>query len=212
MIELKVIEGEHTLTCPSCSTVRMAVTTTEASVPGDGYFLTDGDTIGGLYEALVSAGLENALPKGDLTAWDKVNYDYTLLVGDCSACGDEYYVIEASLMDDRVAVDFYFVNAYFYRNLPIAEPTYQLATFEDKSWLVTRHETELGTCLTHQFGPFGLFGKTMKGPFGVSACAGGKTQWDFARDFLLKIWPDLKQLARDVNDAARLQQEGQHDV
>lgn len=168
MIQLKKIEQDHLLKCPNCGHARLAATFNTLEVPGGGYFLSDGDTIFGLYEDLIEAGLITKPKDGE-----NHNFDYALLVGDCTSCESEYYALQVSMIDDSVVVD---------------------------EELVQRHDTNKGVCLTHMFGPFDLGGKTMKGVFGVAACSSGDLDtWEQGRKFLFQLWPQLKALAVEVN-------------
>lgn len=202
MIELVKIELEHKLNCPNCGQPRLVAKPKSVNVPGGGYFLSDGDTIFGLYQKLVDAGFEKAIDVIAPNAWDTVNYDYDLLVGECPFCGEEYFVLQVSMIDDAVEVDREFVESYFRENAPVPPPTNFVATLAEQNlqWLVHRHDTSKGVSLTHVIGPFGLEGKTMKGPYGVSACASGDLDtWRAAREFVFGLWPHLKTLARSVN-------------
>ena len=197
-IELKPIVGEHTRACPCCSAPLMQVTTqTEKLVTGSTW-LTDGDTIFGLYGKLVEAGLEKVVETND--DWYRQHYDFMLWVGSCPSCDQEFCVIEVSMVDDRVAVEPWFVDAYFHLNQKIPDPSFCLASQADEQWLVTRHETDLGICLVHSFGPFKVEDETLIGPNGVSLCSGGSTTSDHAASFLFEKWPSLKALARTVNE------------
>ncbi|MDH1557057.1 hypothetical protein N5E86_21640 [Stutzerimonas stutzeri] len=197
MIQLKKIEQDHLLKCPNCGHARLAATFNTLEVPGGGYFLSDGDTIFGLYEDLIEAGLITKPKDGE-----NHNFDYALLVGDCTSCESEYYALQVSMIDDSVVVDEEFVHGYFYEARPIPASTNYVATLAepDMQWLVQRHDTNKGVCLTHMFGPFDLGGKTMKGVFGVAACSSGDLDtWEQGRKFLFQLWPQLKALAVEVN-------------
>lgn len=199
-IELKPIEVEYCRTCPSCLEPLLRVTTQKEEVVTEDGWISDGDTIFGLYGKLVEAGLENEVDTSDHNVWYYQNYDYMLWVGHCPSCENEFFVIDASMIDDRVAVNPWFVESYFHQNLEIPDPTYGLANQGGEQWLVTRHETEMGVCLTHSFGPFAIKDDTLIGPNGVSLCSGELASVDHAATLLLKKWPALKTLARAVND------------
>lgn len=198
-IQLKPIEGEHCRSCPSCQTPLLRVTADDDQLVNNAPWITDGDTIFGLYDKLVEAGLEKSVDTSNHQVWYYQNYDYMLWAGHCHHCKKKFCVIEVSLIDNRVAVNPWFVESYFHRNLEIPAPSYCLAIQGNEQWLVTRHETKFGVCLTHSFGPFGTDEESLFGPNGVSLCSGVSTLSDRAASLLLDKWVALKALARSVN-------------
>lgn len=201
MIQLSSIEHEHRLNCPYCDTPRLLVKPMSVEVPGGGVWLSDGDTIGGLYAQLVEAGLEKALDLDDPGVWHTVHYDYMLSVGECPTCDGEYYVIEVKMIDDAASVDEIFVESYFRNNIPIPPATNFVATLprRDLKWIAIRHDTPNGVCIEHVFGLFALNGMSMKGPYGVAGCSSGDPKiWDAARQFVFSLWPHFKVLARNI--------------
>lgn len=203
-IRLVHIDGEHSINCPECGQPRLLVTKNAVKVPRGRTWLSDGDTIFGLYNDLVAADLEQPVASDDPNAWDKENYDYKLMVGECPKCHEEYFVLIVNMIDPAVEVDTRFVESYFRRNCPIPEPTNLIGQMPELNleWLVSRHDTDRGVALEHIFGPFSLDGKTMKGPYGVAACSSGDMDsWVFGRKFLFELWPQLKALAVEINAA-----------
>lgn len=201
MIQLIEIEQEHRLNCPNCRHTRLIAKTKSVYVPGGGCWLSDGDTIFGLYQDLVDAGLEKEVDERD-----SVNYHYALLVGECPSCAEEYFVVETSMIDDAAEVDYKFVESYFLGNTPVPPPTNFVATLAERGleWLVHRHDTSKGVSLTHVIGPFGVVGQAMKGPYGVAACSSGDLDaWQVGRELLFELWPQLKSLAGTVNGKRR---------
>ncbi|EPG9355248.1 hypothetical protein ACKU3Z_030080 [Pseudomonas aeruginosa] len=208
-IELKPVEGEVHLNCPDCQSPRLTVTASSRSVPGGGYWLDDGDSVPDLEGVLQAKGYEQQPWNIQASKGRISNYDYELAVGTCPHCDSEYYVLSAKLIDDAVSVDEEFVQRYFFDNLPVAEPTNWIAKHAGKNlqWHVQRHETPVGVAAAHTFGPFSLRGATLKGIHGVAGCAGGpegRKHWEWSRDFLADIWPDLKALALAINSSARV--------
>lgn len=198
-IQLKPIEGKLYRSCPSCQEPLLWVTTGNEQLVDNARWVTDGDTIFGLYEKLVEAGREKSIDTSNHQVWYYQNYDYMLWAGHCHHCEKEFCVIEASLIDDRVAVNPWFVESYFHLNLEIPSPSYCLAVQGSEQWIVTRHETKLGVCLTHSFGPFSTDEASIFGPNGVPLCSGTSTLSDRAGSLLLEKWTALKELARAVN-------------
>jgi len=198
-IQLIKIEHEHRLNCPNCGHTRLVAKTKSSEVPGGGCWLSDGDTIFGLYDDLVKAGFEKSV-----TSWDDASYIYFLLVGTCPACHKEYVVLQVSMIDAEV--DNEFVESYFRENAPVPPPTNYVANLAERNleWLIERHDTAKGVALTHIIGPFALKnGKTMKGQYGVSACSSGDFDtWQAGRELVFGLWPQLKTLARAVNQKA----------
>lgn len=146
--------------------------------------------------------MEKAVEVDEPKAWDSVNYDYEMLVGECPSCGEQYFVLQVSMIDDAVEVDREFVESYFRANAPAPEPTNFVARLAESSleWLVQRHDTSKGIALTHVFGPFGLDGKTLNGSKGVEDWGSGDFDaWRAGRSFVFGMWPHLKTLARLVS-------------
>ena len=203
-IQLKPIEGEVHLNCPECQSPRLSVTARSRSVPGGGYWLTDGDTIPDLASELFTRGIEQQPCNDDPRQGRLSNYDYELCVGDCPHCAAEYYVINAKLIDDAVVIDAEFAHRYFFENAEVAKPTNWVASLAGKNlqWVVERHETPIGVAVFHTFGPYSLHGASLKGVHGVAGGGGGPEglqHWARAREFLISVWPQLKALAVEVN-------------
>ncbi|MEA8592092.1 hypothetical protein PZT57_25960 [Pseudomonas aeruginosa] len=205
-IRMEPINGEMHLKCPECQATRLQATTSTCTVPVGRYWLTDGDTIPGLQEALFRSHREKPITAEQKAAGRCSNYDYELLVGNCHACLAEYFVLSAKMIDSAVSVDEDFVEAYFYENCEVDPPTYWCGRQEgeEQPWLIDRHETPKGIVLCHTFGPFSLNGSTMKGEYGVSSCSGDSNSWGFAWRFMLAKWSRLKELAAEVNREPRL--------
>lgn len=207
-IQLKPIEGEVHLNCPECQSPRLSVTARSRSVPGGGYWLTDGDTIPDLASELFTRGIEQQPCNDDPRQGRLSNYDYELCVGGCPHCSAEYYVINAKLIDDAVVIDADFAHRYFFENAEVAKPTNWVASLADQNlqWVVERHETPVGVAAFHTFGPYSLRGASLKGVHGVAGGGGGpegREHWARAKDFLISVWPQLKALAVEVNQPAR---------
>ncbi|MFU3684644.1 hypothetical protein ACM7JK_07610 [Pseudomonas aeruginosa] len=186
MIQMTKIDKAHNLNCPDCGHSRLKATPNAVEVPGGGYFLLDGDTIQGFYTDLVSHGLEKA---GDDDAL--ATHDHELSFGKCSSCGSQYFVLQVSMIDDSVEIDRDFVECYFYENTPKLPSINFIASAHGLEWLVERHDTSKGVCLCHTIGPFKMGDEEDEDDESYEA--------RYGRDLLLKIWPDLKALAVQVN-------------
>lgn len=180
-IQLSEIRQAHSLTCP-CGQVRLVVESASVAVPGGGHWLTNGDTIFGLYQALVDAGLEKPI---SVSAENPVNYDYEWLVGTCPGCKEDYLVLQVSMIDEAVTLDEDFVQRYFLRNIEVSPPTNFIAKLPalNLEWLTRQYTTPKGISLTHLFGPF---------PLNTNSLQEGK-------ELLLKLWPQLKALAHGIH-------------
>ena len=86
-ITLQPIETQVELNCPHCNQPIYRVLKNDSEVIQGGYWLRDGDTISGLYSALTD---EQKKTNG---------FDYELLVGSQSCCGQDYYVVECQIID-----------------------------------------------------------------------------------------------------------------
>lgn len=202
-IQLKEIVGVHRVDCPDCGGAVLLLKSDDAEVPGGGYWLSDGDTIVGLNRELVRTGLE----RKPLAANGKeylMHYDGDLLVGDCRNCGHEYFVLQVKMIDDDAVIDDEFVQRYFCENLPAPPRINMLAELpgRDMEWITYRDNTPQGVLLTHVFGPFSLSGSSLRGEYGVAACGGTHDEfnaWEFGRDFVVDLWPSLKELSISIN-------------
>ena len=202
-IQLKEIIGEYRVNCPDCDGAVLLLKSDDAEVPGGGYWLSDGDTIVGLVRELVRTGLE----RKPLVANGKeylMHFDGDLLVGDCRNCGHEYFVLQVKMIDDAAEIDEEFVQRYICENLPAPPRTNMLAELPDRhmEWIAYRDDTPQGILLTHVFGPFSLSGSTLRGAYGVAACGGTHDEfnaWEFGRDFVVDLWPALKELSISIN-------------
>ena len=211
-IHLKEIVGEHRVNCPDCRGAVLLLKPDDAEVPGGGYWLSDGDTIVGLVGELVRTGLER---KPSITDGKQCleNYDGELLVGDCRNCGHEYFVLQVKMIDDAAEIDEEFVQRYFCENLPAPPRTNMLAQFPERhmEWIAYRDDTPQGVLLTHVFGPFSLSGSSLRGEYGVAACGGRHDQfnaWEFGRDFVVDLWPSLKELSISINARRQISEQG----
>ena len=80
------ITTPYALSCPACADALLWVHPTSTEVPGRRYWLKDGDTIPGLWDALSEV---QRAPDG---------FDFELMVGDCPSCGEDYYAVYANFM------------------------------------------------------------------------------------------------------------------
>lgn len=200
-IALRGIKEAHSLNCPDCGKARYSATSDSEFTPDGRCWLSDGDTIFGLYRRLFLAGYVPHVDSSSPANWDKQNYHYQLMIGDCGDCNSEFYVIVLGLVDPGVEVTAEFFDAYFLHNSSIPGPEFYVANFEPKNleWLVAIHDTLNGFVMEHTFGPFGLDGRSMKGQYGVASCSGDGAIWDHAQQFLFDLWPSLVKASVNIN-------------
>jgi hypothetical protein len=184
------IVNEHALTCPTCAKAVFVASGTKSEVPGGGYWLSDGDTVGGVYQALTDR---------QRSAQD---FSYELLVGTCRACDADFYVVEASFMPAHPSSE-----EYLHFNMPLEIEKNFVCSLnlpskaEPLLWLQHEYLTAVGTMRHNVFGPYKLLDRArVVGEYGVSSCRGDgdddASPWSFARNLLLATWDHL--IAPDV--------------
>ena len=201
-ITLQPIETEIELKCPHCKQPIYRVLKNDSEVIRGGYWLRDGDTISGLYSALTD---EQKKPNG---------FDYELLVGDQSCCGQDYYVVECQIIDAEFDRDeekylIHFFNKHLHSEYTLVvncTANYQgKESLVPSQWIVTQVPSPKGIIHSHLFGPFPLL-ENISGDCGVMAC-GTSAQlaaWRHGRELLFTIWDDLRVLALTANQNPEL--------
>lgn len=192
-VKLTAIEGTKHIDCPHCGVHLLKISASNAEVVGGGTWLQDGDTIPGLYQALLSG---NRL---------QFNHDYELLVGTCRHCEEHYFVVELKMANQNIGAsenDFQDIICWFEDNVGYHKGEHFSGSYSGdrddipKTWLVEQSDTDKGLAHIHTFGPFKLEapGKVI-GRCGVAACQGDdedtSSPWCFAKNILLILWDDL---------------------
>lgn len=185
-ISRKAIISKHTLTCPTCSEAVFVAHAARSEVPNRRYWLSDGDTVGGVFQALT-----NQQRSADA-------FSYELLVGACPSCESQYYVVETSFMPAHPDAE-----EYLHFNMPLDIEKNYICSMQiavegvPSTWLQQEYSTPIGVMLHHVFGPYKLLNSdSVVGPNGVSSCGGGglgdSNPWNFARNLLLAAWDSLR--------------------
>ncbi len=192
-ITLQPIETQVKLKCPHCDQPIYRVLKNDSEVIRGGYWLRDGDTIPGLYSALTE---EQRQPNG---------FDYGLLVGNQSCCGQDYYVVECQIINAQFERDEegYLIH-FFEKHLhgESAEIVNFTAHYQGKEslapsqWIVTQAPSPKGIIQSHLFGPFPLL-EDISSSYGVAACGdlAHSYTWTHGQNLLLALWNDLGVLA-----------------
>lgn len=183
------VTDHHHLNCPKCNQPVFTVYPDHEEVPGGGYWLTDGDTVDGVWDKL--------------TEIQKIGVasDYELLIGNCYECGNDYYVVTLGFCasEDDIAY------AMLYNNIaPLSVKNFVSSSkegygFPVKEWYTQQCETSVGPVFQHYFGPFHLDGKSsVSGAYGVTMHkANSKSPpWAHSANIILSFWDDLKHLAQ----------------
>lgn len=184
MIHMAPIEATTTIQCPCCGTPRLKVHADRMEVIGSRYWLSDGDTISGLWHLLTDA---QKLPN---------NFDYEMMVGECHACDERYYVAEACFL----AGDRELTEPYLHRNAQtLSDRLFACSSSVQidgvpTTWLCEVSETPHGPRHLHTFGPFPLDSiEGVIGRYGVTACASsGNDAWQHSADILMALWDEMR--------------------
>jgi hypothetical protein len=194
-IDYQDISTEHHLACPSCAATLFIARADVSEVPGGGFWLNDGDSIGLLFKSLTTA---QQLPSGHLHA---------LSVGCCRACNRDYFVAEARFMDGAWED----VEEYLLDNVDVGAQRNILCTTEPSApdmpstWLLSEYTTPGGPLHAHLFGPWALDRpEDVTGPHGVSSCGTRATAspWVKAADVLSWAWDAMRQRCLDAKASA----------
>ena len=182
MIETNPIDPEgFPVACPHCQRLLYLAHPTEVVYEAAGY-LSDGDTIP-IHDDL-------APEQRDGFGWYA-----TLDAGTCDACRKPLFEIAASFMD--VEPDEEVENRFFHRNADMGDEHHFIGRRGAERWLVTRFDTPQGPMLEHAFGPFADNYGNWIGTAGVASCRNGGP-WEFAREFLLERWAELRSLPKAI--------------
>lgn len=201
-ITLQPIETDVELKCPHCNQPIYRVLPNDSEVIRGGYWLRDGDTISGFYNALTD---EQKQPNG---------FDCGLVVGSQACCEQDYYVVECQLIDAEFERDeegylIHFFEQHFYgESAEIVNFTAHSQGKEKlviQEWIVTQAPSPKGIIQSHLFGPFPLL-EDISGSYGVVAYGNlaHSYTWTHGRNLLLTLWNDLRVLARAANQNPEL--------
>lgn len=196
-ITLQPIEAEIELKCPHCNQPIYRVLKNDSEVIQGRYWLRDGDTISGFYNALTD---EQKQPNG---------FDCQLLIGSQACCEQDYYVVECQLLDaefnrDEEGYLIHFFEKHIHGDR--AKIVNFTAHYQDKErlvpqeWIVTQAASPKRIIQSHLFGPFPLL-EDIYSSRGVIACGNlaHSYTWTHGRNLLLTLWNDLRVLATAAN-------------
>lgn len=194
-LSLTPIQSVHELNCPNCSAPIYRLFPHKSEVIRGGFWLRDGDTIPGLHHLLSDT---QKIPNG---------FDYELLIGSQSCCGEDYYVVKckfinANFTEDTVIIHF-FEDAIYEGDEKNFVVNYQgTSPLVPKQWVVSEVPNPQGVIHSHLFGPFKLT-EEIESPHGVAACCGSFRDSDCAKKsaaMLLTIWDEARQLVGVKNE------------
>lgn len=176
MIETTEIPAEGvTVDCPSCRKALYRQFADRTEDYFEGYLYSDGDTVP-LYHQL---GEEQR----------RGGWHAALSAGTCPFCAQPFFGLVACFTDAEP--DDEFESVYFHVNDDRGEPKHFSARRGEERWLVSHFDTHLGPMLEHEFGPFADTYGGWISEAGVATCSQGGP-WDFAIDFLLNRWDELR--------------------
>ena len=190
--------GGVNVCCPSCRKLLVQVFPDRSEVHERASWLSDGDTILGLGQRLGKAGI---LPPD-------IGFDHALLIGNCPACGSDYFVVDVLLTGAFVEMDSSYAHTFFRQCGDRGQETnfivmHGLATELKPGWCASLFKTPQGALLHHRIGPFPLSERdSVCGALGVMACnavRGGDSPWAFASDLVCLIWDSLLDLTDRVH-------------
>jgi len=143
MITAEAIQKSHSVHCPCCNAILNVVGRHEQTIPDDQEWLTDGDTVDGIWDALSDP---QKVPSA---------FSYELMMGCCAICGQSHYAVTASFMNanyEQSGVEscLSFWGPYDGQRNYICYGTKPLTD----TWLLMVFETSLGPMFHHTFGPF----------------------------------------------------------
>lgn len=199
-IELEAITDRHEIKCPSCESDIYHLFSDRSAVPGGGYYISDGDSIPGVWRGLREDQKERA-------------YDHALLVGSCRECGETYRFATASFID--VVNENHRADPYLHLNTDLGKETNYLcrpidgpAIFPEK-WFVHEYATDIGPMHHHFVGPFKSDDDgAIITWVGVTSCGrAGNTDpsdpWVHSSDLLLASWDAMLSLIRQATEKSR---------
>lgn len=183
------VTEHHHLNCPKCSQPVFTVYPDRQEVPGGGYWLTDGDTVGGVWDKLTE------------TQKNGITSDYELMIGNCRKCHADYYTVGLSFCASK---DFIAIETLRGNIAPLSVKNYvssapEFHNFPVKEWYTKQSQTSVGPTFEHCFGPFHLNRKSsVSGQYGVSMCQSNNKSdpWAHAAEIILSFWDDLMFLAQ----------------
>jgi hypothetical protein len=183
------VTDHHHLNCPNCNKPVFTVYPDQEEVPGGGYWLTDGDTVGGVWDKLTE------IQKTGVAS------DYELMIGHCSECSHDYYVVtlgfSASIDDIAYAMLYDNIAPLSVKNF--VSSSKEGCEFPVKEWYTHQCETSVGPTFKHYFGPFHLDSKSsVSGAHGVTMHQSNSksSPWAHSANIILSFWDDLKYLAQ----------------
>lgn len=198
MLHLKKIEHQF-INCPSCQKPILELIDNKMKVCQSRYWLHDGDTIGGLWHKLIAANKIQVNEKNQLIS-ENLSFDYELLVGSQPCCGEDYYCIMLSIVDEKVDSDF--EQTYFHENKPQGPEHYWSVENTNRhdnveeNWFACSYDNATPKMLKHYIGPFSLTdSEEVKTQYGVSCHSEVKT-WKTAADTVLFLWDDILELQK----------------
>ncbi|OGU24063.1 MAG: hypothetical protein A2580_00920 [Hydrogenophilales bacterium RIFOXYD1_FULL_62_11] len=184
-MELSPIQSVHSLECPHCKAVLLNVGPASSQVPGLTSWLTDGDAIPGVPDALPGQTQQALMPM--------------LSVGRCAACNGHYYVAEVITLSGPLDLVYDWMagalkegaSSNFVCRLPELQ----------QDWCLFRTSTDAGAVSEYMMGPFPLCGG-IEGPNGVSACGSPRSPWEEAREIVasqLDLIAEFQRLAEAID-------------
>jgi hypothetical protein len=196
-IELEAITGKHEVKCPSCSNDIYHLFPDRSAVPGSRYFITDGDSVPGVWLKLRDDQKDRACAQ-------------TLEVGTCHNCGETYHFATAALID--VVNDDQHADPYLLLNADLGKETNYLcravdgSAFIPEQWFLQEYATDIGPMHYHYLGPFKTEDDSaIRTWAGVTSCGrNGNTDpddpWVHASQVLLTSWDAMLLLIRATTD------------
>lgn len=199
-IELEAITDMHAIKCPSCDADIYHLFPDRSVVPGGGYFITDGDSIPGVWRGLRADQKERA-------------YAHALEVGKCRECGKTYRFAISTFID--VVNDDHRADRYLHLNTDLDKETNYLCHPVDgpavlpEKWFMHEYATDIGPMHYHYVGPFkNEDDDAMKTWVGVTSCGrAGSTDpadpWHHASELLLASWDSMLSLISEATEKSK---------
>lgn len=177
--------------CPSCGHVLLRTLPHGFDVPGRKTWLSDGDTILGVWKSLTKEQKKRNA------------YDFHLFVGDCPSCKQDYYTIQAIFINAEKTDE---LDDFLNHNVPMDLVSNSLCTLVErqeglpKQWIMEEYRTPEGPMHDHMFGPFRLDSpeEIIHPEYGVMACTGGEADpWKHGESLILSLFDDLRNIVRE---------------